>query len=295
MGDKTGIQWTGRTWNPVVGCSVISPGCKNCYAMKTAHRLARMGGKTGEKYQGLTEVVNGKPVWNGTVRPYRPQLHHPLGWRRKEFCFVNSMSDLFHEDLPWDFIDEVFGVMALSDRTIFQILTKRPEGARYYLTNPIRGTMVEGNAQKIDFERTGIDSSFTMAVNLPLKNVWIGTSIESRRLGITRSWHLGLCPAEKRFWSLEPLLEDLGDLTQLGLGIMIDDRPVVDWVIVGGESGPGARPMVDSWARSVVKQCQAAGVPVFVKQLGTRPYFKDPKGGDMDEWPEDLRVREMPT
>lgn len=305
------IQWTERTWNPIVGCSVVSPGCTNCYAMRQAARLLD---KPGSHYDGTTQVVNGKAVWTGKVALAPDHiLTAPLRRKKPTVYFVNSMGDLFHEDVPDDWIDRVFAVMALCPRHIFQVLTKRGDRMRAYINRQGAGATPDRAWYLFAAIRNFINDEYHENARFiydetpfpwPLPNVWIGTSIEDRRRGEERAWHLAQTPAAVRFWSIEPLLEDLGNLTTLGLRDMIDgSRRAVDWVIIGGESGPGARPFNIEWARSIIRQCRAAGVPVFVKQLGATPvnYYghalklRDRKGGDMTEWPAELRVREMPT
>ena len=253
MGDKSAIEWTDATWNPVVGCSIVSPGCIHCYAMKEARRLARLG--IG-KYAGLTSEVNGNVVWNGTVRLHEPHLDQPLRWRSPRRIFVNSMSDLFHEDLPITVIAKVFAVMGLARQHTFQVLTKRSER--------LRDTIADDRfADLVDYEMNEIAPAHWCARELedvggwPLPNVWAGASVEDRarkrRIGELRE-----TPAAVRFLSLEPLLEDLGELDLTG----------IHWVIAGGESGGDARPMHPDWVRSVRDQCAAAGVPFFFKQWG---------------------------
>lgn len=262
----TSIEWVrnpdgslGKTWNPTAGCSLESPGCTNCYAMKMAHRLARMG---QEKYIGLTKAVNGKPVWTGELRADENAILLPLRVKKPTMWFVNSMSDLFHEDLPLGIVHRIFDVMSRCPQHTFQVLTKRPGRMQIYA-----------------------------AVRNPPPNIWLGASVEDQkrkgRIDVLRNVR-----AAVRFLSIEPLLEDLGDLDLTG----------IHWVIVGGESGPGARPFDLDWARSIVAQCRSAGTPCFVKQIGSKPQLhgftgmpiKNRKGGDMSEWPADLRIREFP-
>ena len=282
MADRTGIEWCDATWNPTVGCSIVSPGCANCYAMRTAHRQAG-----GEKYRGLTRVVNGNPVWTGAVRLHEAALDQPLRWRRPRRIFVNSMSDLFHEDLPDAAIDRMFAVMALCPQHIFQVLTKRADRMRVYLTFS-RDVPQEWRwrvCQVIDDMiplRTpaSIAAKEAVAYKPPLPNVWLGISIEDQARADERIPHLLATPAAVRFVSCEPLLrpvdlrnirpKDRYELDAL-TGYDFDQGLVgerLDWVIVGGESGPGARPMHPDWARSLRDQCQAAGVPFFFKQWG---------------------------
>lgn len=288
MGDKSGIEWTDATWNPVAGCSLVSPGCTNCYAMKQAQRCASMG---LAKYAGLTQVVKGKAVWTGAVRLDEASLEQPLRWRRTRRIFVNSMSDLFHEALPDEAIDQVFAVMQGAPQHQFQILTKRPKRMRDYVLG--------GAPQRISKLEPGT------LVQWPLPQVWLGVSVEDQARADQRIPLLLQTPAAIRFISAEPLLGPL-DLW-LYLDPMRQFRRRLDLVICGGESGPGARAFDIQWARDLIEQCQAATVAVFMKQLGRHPYeesenahaafktgLKDRKGGDMAEWPPDLRVREMP-
>lgn len=308
---KTGIEWTGRTWNPVRGCSLVSPGCTNCYAMKLAHRFSG----AGKPYEGLTRKrVSLGPVWTGEVRTVPDALGEPLSWRAPTTVFVNSMSDLFHEDVPDGFIDDVFGVMSACeflgrDATpghTFQVLTKRAEAMRKYLSVDRR--IVWARAAALHGGGINPDGVYDAAAfrSGPMPHVHLGVSVEDRKHGLPRIEHLRATPAALRFLSVEPLLEDLGDLDLSGIG----------WVIVGGESGPHARKCDLGWIRRVVAQCSEQQVPCFVKQLGARPcgewgpgrtppthyhparrdewILNDAKGGDLSEWPEALRVREMP-
>jgi protein gp37 len=228
MGDKTGIEWTQATWNPVVGCSILSAGCTHCYAMREAHRLATKLGIG--KYAGTTTETKAGPVWNGTVRLHAPHLDQPLRWRRPRRIFVNSMSDLFHEDMPDEEIDKVFAVMALAHWHTFQVLTKRPERMlRWFTKERSRTAVVECCAELYVSHphlagRWPFDKDRAVAVGL---NGW---SAIWKNNGIGRAW--------------------------------------VDWVVCGGESGPRARPMHPDWARSLRDQCAAAGVPFLFKQWG---------------------------
>ena len=214
MGMNSQIEWTQATWNPVTGCTKISLGCAHCYAERMANRLRAMG---------QPNYRNGFRV---TVHEHALEL--PLGWRKAQVIFVNSMSDLFHEDVPVDFILRVFDVMQRSDWHLFQVLTKR---------------------------------SLRLAELAPLlawpENVWTGVTVESSEY-VHRIDDLRAVPAALRFLSLEPLLGPLPGL----------DLEGIDWVIVGGESGPGARPMAEAWALDIRDQCRQAGVPFFFKQWG---------------------------
>ena len=284
------------------GCSKVSEGCRNCYAMKQAHRFSG----PGMAYDGLTQLVTGKgPQWTGVVCTVPEVLEVPLRWRKPRRVFVNSMSDLFHEDVPIQFILQVFEVMARCPQHTFQILTKRPERMAYCLTYPPDRLVCESAEHH------------RLLCTMPLPNVWLGTSVEDQAAADERIPHLLRTPAAVRFLSCEPLLGSL-DIRQAltyhrrpgedfgSGGNYLADLRGVDWIIVGGESGPGARPCHTAWIRSLVEQCRAAGMAVFVKQLGARPISpdghsfgwstgQDRKGGDPHEWPNDLRVREFPA
>lgn len=224
MSSTSAIEWTESTWNPIRGCSRISPGCEHCYAERMAHRFAGAGGP----YEGLTRLAKKGPQWTGRVTLVRESLEEPLHWRRPRLVFVNSMSDLFHESVPLSFIRDVFATMERAEQHTFQVLTKRA------------------------------DRLAAVADQLPWpKNVWMGVSIEAQRY-LTRAAHLRQVPAKVRFLSLEPLLEAVPDLNLDG----------IDWVIVGGESGPSARPLEYNWVREVLGKCRSASVPFFFKQWG---------------------------
>ena len=319
MGD-TKIEWTraddgtlGATWNPVTGCSRVSPGCEHCYAEALSLR------------QGWSKFpwTANHAKENVVLHPKR--LNQPLSWRQPKRVFVNSMSDLFHELVPDEFLDQVFAVMALASKHTFLLLTKRPERMQAYMATPNRGAMVGLQVMEIWLEskRRGAINPAGEALYWPPDNVWLGVSVEDQRRADERIPLLLQTPAATRFLSCEPLLghiEFLGSAfgcpecgDQSGVEgeqcLACGDGeymrwPGIDWVIVGGESGPAARPMDLEWARSLVQQCQAADVPVFMKQLGARPrwdrdettiYLRDRKGGDPSEWPSDLRVRQFPS
>ncbi len=222
MGDGSAIEWTDATWNPVTGCTRITTGCDNCYALRFS-----------ERFRG----VPGHPFESGfdlTLRPLR--LDQPLNWRRSRMIFVNSMSDLFHKDVPHAFIDRVFDTMEAADWHVFQLLTKRSSLARDYLQARYAGRPAPGH-------------------------IWVGVSIEDARAK-SRVEHLRTAPAAVRFLSVEPLVGPVGSLNLSG----------IDWVIVGGESGPGARPMAIEWVRAIQRQCVQHKVAFFFKQWGgTRP------------------------
>ena len=214
---KSKIEWTEATWNPVTGCDEISPGCDNCYAARMSVRLKAMG------------VQNYRSGFKPTMHEH--MLDRPLRWRKPQHVFVNSMSDLFHPDVSFDFIQRVFDVMRRAGRHRFQVLTKRPKTMAHYVSNYATDEIPD--------------------------NVWMGTSVESAEY-LWRIDALRAIPAKVRFLSLEPLLGDLGDINLDG----------IHWVIVGGESGPGARPMREDWVLEIMEQCDRAGVPFFFKQWG---------------------------
>jgi len=219
MSAVTEIEWTDATWNPVRGCIKISPGCKNCYAEAFAERFRGVPGHPYEQGFDL-RLVPGK-------------LSEPLRWREPKTVFVNSMSDLFLEQVPDSYIEKVARVMQMAHWHTYQVLTKRAERMRELLSG-----------------------SLSFAARLP--HIWWGVSVENRRHGVPRILQLRQAPAALRFLSIEPLLENLGELNLEGIG----------WVIVGGESGHGARPMAKEWVLSVRAQCYAAKVPFFFKQWG---------------------------
>lgn len=311
---ETSIEWTEKVWNPVRGCSMVSVGCEQCYAMKTAHRFSGPGGT----YEGLTERGPKGPRWNGKIILAHAHLRDPLHWQTPRTIFVNSMSDLFHEDIPIEFLHQVFAVMALTQQHTYQILTKRPERMHAMLTEqkPYENfwALVEGHAQRIyaDLYPDEDQESGVMwpAVHGPLPNVWLGVSVENQQAADARIRILLHTPTAVRWISAEPLLGPV-DLSA-SLTIRAHPSPL-DWVVVGGESGRGARPCEVAWIRSIVQQCRATGVACFVKQLGAKPIWTNPaavseydepwgdvrledkKGGAMEEWPNDLQVREWPT
>jgi protein gp37 len=224
MADST-IEWTDWTWNPVAGCSVVSAGCSNCYAMRMAARLAAMG---TDKYRGLTRKSGRRAVWTGTIRCDERVLDAPRVWRKPRRIFVNSMSDLFHPNVPVSFIRRVWSVMQETPRHTYQVLTKRPE------------RLAE------------------VARELPLlRNVWLGTSVEDDRV-LDRIGALRQVPATVRFVSFEPLIGSVASADLTG----------IHWVIVGGESGPRARPMDSAWVAEIEALCRNARIAFFFKQWG---------------------------
>lgn len=279
MADNTHIEWTDDTWNPITGCTMVSAGCTNCYAMGLAATRLR----DHPSRAGLTRMTGGRAVWTGEVRLNEQWLDQPLRRKRPRMIFVCAHGDLFHENVPDEWIDRVFAVMALSPQHTFQVLTKRPERMRSYLmrrASDWRLHWAESAAAHIpaDFQHAG-RYQFRSTVNFPLPNVWLGTSIEDQSTADARIPALLATPAAVRFVSAEPLLGSVNlDSVTVGgpqslyranalTGDGFDGRRL-DWLIVGGESGPGARPIHPDWARALRDQCQAAGMAFFFKQWG---------------------------
>jgi protein gp37 len=325
VSDKSAIEWCDATWNFLVGCSKVSEGCRNCYAIRS---VKRMSGNPvfGHRYQGL---VTDLPVlnWTGKVTLVEELLSRPLHWTRPRKIFVNSQSDLFHPDVPDEWIDKAFGVMARTPRHTYQILTKRPERmADYLLSTPAKD--LHARVTRAGLRVTGeiligdLDPLYGPIVwEWPLPNVWLGTSIEDQRAADERIPHLLKTPAAVRFLSCEPLLGPV-DLRAIpdplepdewrfdalaggwylpasddGCPEVSGDGPdmggLIDWVITGGESGPKHRPIDPAWARSLRDQCQAAGVAFFFKQWsGLRPktHGRLLDGREHNDMPEPARV-----
>lgn len=308
--DKTKIEWTDATWNPIRGCSRVSEGCRNCYAERMAARFSRevvaedAEGKFMKPlpYHGLAAMTKYGPRWTGQVRFFEDKLGQPVHWYRPRRIFVNSMSDLFHENVDDEWLLKIFGVMAGCFHHTFQVLTKRPH------------LMLER------IKRLGIAM---------WPNVWLGVSVEDQKTADERIPLLLQTPAAVRWISAEPMLNHINLEKYIGYYDKYETfdggkaSPKLDWVVVGGESGPAARSCDIHWIREIVRQCRMCGVSVFVKQLGAYPFdfnddgdswlravppeyrdgsfhyfadklIKDPKGGNISEWPEDLRVRQFP-
>ncbi len=234
------IEWTDATWNPVRGCTKISPGCKHCYAETFA-----------ERFRG----VKGHPYEQGfDLRLVPEKLTEPFSWRSPKLVFVNSMSDLFHEDVPDEYIEMVCRVMAMANWHTYQVLTKRSARLRDMLRRGLRFAAEQ-------------------------EHIWWGVSVEDRKYGLPRIGDLQETPARIRFLSIEPLLEDLGRFNLSG----------ISWAIVGGESGPGARPMREEWVVSIRDQCRDSRVPFFFKQWGgvrKKKHGRRLQGQTYDEYPE---------
>lgn len=268
----TKIEWTERTWNPTTGCDRVSPGCDRCYALTMAARLKAMG---QPKYQ-----TDGDPRTSGPgfgLAVHRDVLDLPLTWRKPSLVFVDSMSDLFHPDVSTEFIVRVWTTMARTPHHTYQVLTKRPQRAKelvWRIQELVEVALLRAG-EGSDWQTPEYPDNYEGW--LPnyegwLPNVWLGTSIENDRY-VWRANHLRATPAAVRFLSLEPLLGPLPSLDLTG----------IDWVIVGGESGPGARPMHPDWVRDIRDRCVAAGIPFFFKQWGawspTLPAAPDWTGG----------------
>jgi protein gp37 len=338
---STSIEWCDEVWNPVLGCTRVSAGCDHCYAMGVAHR------KMSPQHVGLTKL---RPKdarrpgvdWTGEVRTLPERLGEPLRWRKSRRVFVNSMSDLFHPIVPFEFIAAVFGVCASTPHHTYLMLTKRDPRpfyawmddqaatAKYASTSAPHGFVAMDAATRLfaahelEYGRLGGPGPW------PLPNVHIGVSAEDQATFEERVPPLLQCPAAVRWVSAEPLLGPIEMRQNLPAERTLRwYEPMIgklDWIVVGGESGPGARPNVIDWTRAIIGQCRDAGVPVFHKQVGARPYdallqhgnewptgddgvswritdtvdgyarvvLRDRKGGDMAEWPNDLKVRELP-
>ena len=306
---KTSIGWTrgddgslGETWNPVTGCTKVSAGCKHCYAERV---FPRAYAKSGRRFID--------------VATHPDRLEQPLRWRKPRRVFVNSMSDLFHEDIPEEFIDRVWRVMTKARQHTFQILTKRPERMLAYLSRfrpDGDGWMTRDGRPAMGELQSG---PLTSTPHWPSKHIWLGVSVEDQETANERIPLLLQTPAALRFVSYEPALEPVRwDFSWLPHGSVDSMFPRLDWIIVGGESGPGARPFDIAWARETLLQCRKAGIACFVKQLGARPIaakmellaagwavepdyppcfrldLRDRKGENPAEWPADLRVQEFP-
>lgn len=348
----TKIEWASDTWNPVVGCRPVSAGCLNCYAASMATRLEGMGTEGYRRTAGGLRIAERRPgrpaTFTGSVRTLPRVLEKPLGWRKPRRIFVCSMNDLFYGDdadrraaeragipfqpVPETFIDRVFAVASLCPQHTFQILTKRPARMAEYLTEEHTPGRIWTEAESMR-EGQGV-------TRWPLPNVILGTSVESDDEPVTRRMlHLADCPAAGYFVSLEPMLGWPSPALRAHLTVLAchaggrlgenagEPRGHRVQAIIGGESGPGARPCHLDWIRMAVAQAAAAGARVFVKQLGSKPIanrwdlerwsawpgnehigklglgmdrdgdlpavLRDSKGGDMGEWPQELRIREQ--
>jgi protein gp37 len=315
MSANTKIEWTDSSWNPTRGCSRVSPGCERCYAERQAIRQVH------GKYQGLVRSGKNGPRWTGKGTFDTATLAAPLRWGKPRRVFVDSMSDLFFERFSDEEIAAVFGVMLVSFQHTFQVLTKRAERMRRWMEQAMMSHCILHAEQHLG------TLSMPPRVDWPPANVWLGVSVENQARADERIPQLVRTPAAVRFLSVEPLLGPvdlsrwLGRFCGCGAGAPCDDwlegrrcplasPPPLDWIIVGGESGPGARPCAMEWIGAIIDQCREAGVPCFVKQLGSMVVSEDRKdlagnwawaaglvnrkGGDMAEWPKEFQVREFP-
>ncbi len=355
---NTSIAWSDFTWNPLRGCSRISEGCRFCYAEALAARHSVVSEKRmSPPFEDFAEfrVIGGRKEahWTGKVELIEENLLEPLSWRRKALKFREqhgrkprafiSMSDLFHEALPDEAIDSVFAVMALTPEINYMILTKRAGRMEQYFSTRRKNVKYwEAAARSMGFTFTfTFEGKRISTCPFPLPNVALGVSVESQKYADERIPHLQRTPAAMKFISYEPALESVdweypesiwpkgpqmccaGPSMEYGcMGLPVDPPLIhgINMILIGGESGPGARPFDIAWARSTVKQCKATGVAPFVKQMGSKPQrlmsinaalelhrfagrnpdqpeplsFRDKKGEDMSEWPADIRVREWP-
>jgi protein gp37 len=343
MSAKTSIEWTDRTWNPTRGCTRVSEGCRNCYAERFAARMSTQWGRgfarwtpsTAKTAAGAIVRVKSEPRWTGKVALVPEALDQPLRWRKPQRVFVNSMSDLFHESLANEDIVQVFHAMygeasaSPSPKHTYQILTKRP------------ARMLDWFRWLAAYGEQGGDDPTILALSVyarfqgPHPRVWLGVSVEDQATADERIPLLLQTPAAVRFVSYEPALGPvdfrcLAPFDDFHTDALDTPDPTrrLNWLIVGGESGPDARDFYLAWARSAIAQCKPAGISVFIKQVGARPIercpecygsgasipantsgtcpeccgdgvvmlrLRDRKGGDPAEWPEDLRVREFPA
>lgn len=316
MADGTTIEWTDATWNPITGCSIVSAGCDHCYAM----RLAGTRMKHHPSRAGLTRTTRtGRIVWNGKVRFNEEWLDQPLGWRKPRLVFVCAHGDLFHEKVPDAWIDRVFAVMALATQHRFQVLTKRPDRMRAYFEGDRRTPLSQSAEARVGMATQYLGLELGEDVNAPywdafwdwpLRNVWLGTSVEDQLTADQRIGALLETPAAVRFISAEPLLGpvDLAEYLRCpGCGYSSQDKRThldhrlcrapsntLDWVIVGGESGPGARPMNPQWARDIRDACAAADVPFHFKQWGEFVSVSEVEGpGDIHKFADERCVRRV--
>ncbi len=339
MAAKTSIQWSQYSWNPTRGCQRCSPGCEKCYAEGVAYRFSG----PGLPYEGLVTLGKHGPRWNGEGRFVPDALDVPLHWKNPRLIFVNSMSDLFFERFTFDEIAAIFGIMATCYWHTFQVLTKRVgRAAEWFAWVKRQAATVNGPGRSMSeaafclamAQRACPDRKLaqnveqTCAQPWPLPNVWIGASVEDQKRADERLPILANLPAAIRFVSYEPALEfvDFGKWLQIpetecpkaADGAHCDhwfdetdpccrcgdNAKGLSWLIIGGESGSGARPFDLAWARRVVAECVAAGVPVFVKQLGcvrvdsvnpdSLRYITAKKGDEPSDWPPELRRQEFP-
>lgn len=327
------IEWTDATWNPCVGCEKVSQGCAHCYAEVMAVRLAHMalsdieaGRDPGRKRHYLNVVDLERGRWNGKAEAVPEALTEPFGWRKPRMVFVNSMSDLFHEDLSFEFIASVHATMIACRSHTFQVLTKRPKRAwefyRWLAKEAAVGETVPVQVCQHYAQRLSEASELRQGERFgywewPAPNIWLGASVERQQEHDERMPWLLACPAAVRFLSAEPLLSEVNlpwlraavcdcrrSILEIGCPSVEPDhgthplcsecgyaRPVesIGWVIAGGESGHKSRACDSNWIRSIIRQCRDASVPVFVKQMGRHYYRHTPAGRLTHEWPQDKK------
>lgn len=317
MADKTNISWTDATWNVQVGCSRISEGCRFCFAEGAVARVAA----ALPSYEGLVKKTSNGPRWTGVVRLFPERLMQPLRWTRPRKIFVNSLSDLFHESVPFRDLCAIFAMMAAAKQHIFQVLTKRPQRALEFfqwLDMAVKANLEIFPNDTEAWRRGQILCAAALGYGVPhrvlkkdgvsvkvvgvevkdsaiwpLPNVHIGVSVENQEAANERIPLLLQIPSAVRWISQEPQIEAVTLKPWL---------PSLDWIVVGGESGKGARPFHLEWARAVIGECQDAKTPVYLKQLGANafldgePYLtKQRAGATSEEWPADLQVQEWPA
>ena len=312
------IEWTDETWNPIRGCTRVSEGCRNCYAERQAIRMANRGGP----YEGLVVISNGHPKWTGELRFVESKLLEPLRWKKPRMIFVNSMSDLFHPAVGRLDLAKIIAVMLIADWHVFQVLTKRPERMRDCLSDEnFRQEITDATAVMLSDGRiTKVQANDVIEAVYawPPPHIWWGVSVEDQKTADERILLLLETLAAVRWVSYEPalgpVLFDNGETSWLSCRFNDDYRESndgyccdafaergvhfrgVDWVVCGGESGPGARPMYPDWARSLRDQCAAAGVPFFFKQWGEfLPPVQDgnpdtPGGQDLNLTDDPIRI-----
>ncbi|GLY32010.1 phage Gp37/Gp68 family protein [Kineosporia sp. NBRC 101731] len=320
MSTNTKIEWATKSWSPVLGCDRVSPGCDGCYAIRTVHRLAHNPSpKVGPLYVDLTERRDGRLDWTGNIRTIPERLNDPIEWRKPQRIFVNSQADLFHKDVPQDFIVKVLAVMAMAPQHTFLVLTKRHARMRSILSDPALQADVQAEVRRMHADR---DWGEPLQKRWPLRNLHLGVSVEDQHWADIRIPALLATPAAVRWISAEPLLgpidldlprcdthgrdeihadqngqqwctdcsaDGFGGELSYGHWLTLDGG--LDGVIVGGESGPAARPMNPNWARSLRDQCDEYGVPFAFKQWGEyRPLAMGPLSVREETTPRDVWI-----
>lgn len=291
MSNNSKIQWTESSWNPIVGCTKVSDGCYHCYAINKSHRCAACGIK---QYVDITEKHGNTIEWTGEIRCIPELLNKPIEWKNPRRIFVNSMSDFLHKDVPMEFLASMWNTMSIAHQHTYQLLTKRADRLSILHTEEFRLARIEDYVMR-NYRNW----------QWYLSNVWIGVSVENQRRAYGRLPLLATMNVGGIRWiSAEPLLEKTDlffHFTSPYLYGTGEKKPEFNWVVIGGESGPGARPFEIDWARSIISKCKEFGIPIFMKQVGSNAFengkryrTKHRKGGDPAEWPEDIRIREYP-